>query len=558
LIRSEERTGICHNRKSWAKAIIFGALFLLICALIILSCVPPISKDALTHHLAVPKLYLKHGGIYEIPSMLFSYYPMNLDLIYMIPLYFGNDIVPKLIHFTFALLTAWLLFSYLRRRINITYALLGALFFLSIPIVVKLSITAYVDLGLVFFSTASLLMLFRWVDLGFQLRFLIFSAMFCGLAMGIKYNGLITCFLLTLFTPFISARSNQAERHKIIKPLGYGFLFLSVAMIIFSPWMIRNYLWTGNPIYPLYDQWFNPDHVAGRSIGFFAYRALAYHEGWGEMLLLPLRIFFQGQDGKPQFFDGKLNPFLLIFTIIAFYHLKKDSEKIKAEKKILFAFTVLYFTFAFFSSGLRIRYISPIIPPLAILAIFGIKRMIEAIDEFSSLALKNMGKAVLVCLALFAISLNAIYIYSQFEYVKPFSYISGNVNRDDYIEKYRPEYAAMKFINGHLPMDSKILFVFIGNRGYYCDRRYRFDMEGNRSQFEALLKSSHDPKAVWESLKREGITHVLINIGIFNRWASQSFSALDLTQVRSFFNGYLHLLYHKNGYGVFKIKQSGP
>jgi hypothetical protein len=128
-----------------------AAALALIACIIILSLVPPISKDALTHHLAVPKLYLRHGGIYEIPSMSFSYYPMNLDILYMIPLGFGNDIAPKLIHFCFALLTAWLIFGYLKRRLNTSYALAGALFFLSIPIIVKLSITVYVDLGLIFF-----------------------------------------------------------------------------------------------------------------------------------------------------------------------------------------------------------------------------------------------------------------------------------------------------------------------------------------------------------------------------------------------------------------------
>ena len=80
-------------------------IFVLISAIVVLACVPPVSKDALVHHLAVPKLYLKHGGMYEIPFMRFSYYPMDLDLLYLIPLYFGNDILPKFIHFSFALLT---------------------------------------------------------------------------------------------------------------------------------------------------------------------------------------------------------------------------------------------------------------------------------------------------------------------------------------------------------------------------------------------------------------------------------------------------------------------
>ena len=112
---------------------LFAILFVCI---ITLASVPPVSKDALVHHLTIPKLYLKHGGMYEIPSLVFSYYPMNLDLLYLVPLYFGNDIIPKFIHFCFALLTAWLIYHYLKRRTSITYALLGVVFFLSIPIII--------------------------------------------------------------------------------------------------------------------------------------------------------------------------------------------------------------------------------------------------------------------------------------------------------------------------------------------------------------------------------------------------------------------------------------
>ena len=137
---------------TWINGLLLGFLGLLIISIVVLSSVPPVSKDALVHHLAVPKLYLEHGGMYEIPSMPFSYYPMNLDLLYLIPLSFGQDILPKFIHFCFALLTAGIIFIYLRPRTNTTYSLLGSIFFISIPIVIKLSITAYVDLGVIFFS----------------------------------------------------------------------------------------------------------------------------------------------------------------------------------------------------------------------------------------------------------------------------------------------------------------------------------------------------------------------------------------------------------------------
>ena len=129
-----------------------GLLGLLIASILVMAAVPPVSRDALTHHLAVPKLWLESGSMSEIPTVVFSYYPMNLDLLYLIPLYFGNDIIPKYIHFAFALLTAWLIFVFLKDRTAKThYGLLGALLFLSLPVILKLSITVYGDLGLVFF-----------------------------------------------------------------------------------------------------------------------------------------------------------------------------------------------------------------------------------------------------------------------------------------------------------------------------------------------------------------------------------------------------------------------
>ena len=164
------------------------------------------------------------------------------------------NIIPKFIHFGFGLLTAWLIFDYLRRRVSLAYALFGVLFFLSIPIIVKLSITVYVDLGLIFFSAASLFLFIKWLESGFKLRFLFISAVFCGLAMGTKYNGLIVFFLLTLFVPFAYSRYRKNENPGSFKTAGHAAIFAIIALIIFSPWMIRNYIWTNNPIYPLYDQ----------------------------------------------------------------------------------------------------------------------------------------------------------------------------------------------------------------------------------------------------------------------------------------------------------------
>jgi len=543
----------------YGVAFLLGILAVLIVSILILSYVPPVSKDALTHHLAVPKLYLKHGAMYEIPYMGFSYYPMNLQLLYLIPLYLGNDIIPKYIHFAFALLTAWLIFNYLRPRTKVIYAVLGVLLFLSIPIIVKLSITVYVDLGLIFFSTASLLLLLKWIENGLKYSFLGLSAICCGLAMGTKYNGLVTFFLLTLFVPFIHSRYAEGNKAGAVKSVRYGALFLAIALLFFAPWLIRNYMWTGNPLYPFYDSLFNPEHPIHRhTIGLFAYRSAVYHEKWWQIALLPIRVFFEGQDGNPQYFDGRLNPFLLLLPLFAFYRIGRESDTIRMELKAMLCFAVLFFAFAFFSSGLRVRYISPIIPPLVILSIFGLRRMVLQVKVLRSRLLRDIGLAGIVVVVCFGLLMNFRYIVDQYRYINPFSYIGGAVSRDEYIERYRPEYPVLRYINENVAPCDRILFLFMGNRGYYCNREYVFDVVAKKSLLHQLVKRSRKPEQILEGLKSNGITHMLIRYDIFDRWVKDEdhFTVREQELLAQFFERHVELLYFKWGYGVSRLKLS--
>ncbi|MGD9305030.1 MAG: glycosyltransferase family 39 protein [Desulfobacterales bacterium] len=563
------------------NVILVCVLVALIGATIILACVPPVSRDALTHHLAVPKLYLEHGGMYEIPALVFSYYPMNLNLLYMISLYFGNDIIPKIIHLTFALFTAWLIFSFLKRRCDMAYAMIGVLFFLSLPIIVKLSITAYVDLGLVFFSTAALLSLFKWMENSFKLKYLIISAIWCGLALGTKYNGLVLLFLFVLFVPLIYSRKmgpnaalkqtvDRQKKYDIFgKACGYATVYMIIALVMFSPWATRNYIWINNPIYPLYDNWFNADNARSRLdpdtdlqhhvretsryvnqfTNPFVTRKVIFKESVWQILMIPLRVFFQGKDDDPKYFDGRLNPYLLLLPFFAFFPKNKDNAKYQAEKKMLLGFSVLFLLIVFFQRDLRIRYIAPIIPPLVILSTFGLRNLIH------TFALKNpwpagrirtgfvaVGIAVLICM-------NIIYIWGQFKFVQPISYISGKVGRDTYIEKYRPEYATIRFANQYLPEDAKLFCLFLGDRGYYSDREMFF----GDTVFSQIVKRANSAERLWLEFHKNDLTHLLIRYDVFNQWSGHQFNGREKGVLAHFFKGFTTLIFAKGGYGLYRL-----
>lgn len=569
------------------KYILVGLTLALVASILVLGSTPPVDRDALTHHLAVPKLYLKHGSLYEIPHIEFSYYPMNLDLLYMIPLLFGNDIIPKYIHFAFGLLTALLIFTYLKNRLSSILGAFGALFFLSLPVIVKLSTTVYVDLGLICFSTAALIFMLAWIDHPLKIRYLLFSAISCGLCLGTKYNGLITFFLLTCFVPLSYIRTRRQispsgflqdeaiascrsyAKNEGVRAIGYGIIFAVVALVVFSPWMVRNYIWTKNPIYPLYSSIFASKQTASSSamdgsafaeareesagenqaINHFLIRRHVFKEPLWQTLLIPVRIFFEGRDDNPQFFDGQLNPFLLFLPMAAFIRTRPTQSRAGRNRWIFLSFAGLYLFFAFFKADMRIRYIAPIIPPLVILSAYGLHNIAGMVKCIQPARARNLlAMAGVTCISLLFF-LNASYVMEQFRLLRPHDYVLGKIDRDSYIQVCRPEYRVIQYSNRYLSEDSKILGAYLGNRLYYWDRELFF---GDQLLLKTLQRSM-SPEEVLETIKGKGFTHIVINLYKFVSWYGQKLTSVEQDRLLQFFRDQLTLLSSHDGYQLFKI-----
>jgi hypothetical protein len=523
--------------------------------------VPPVSRDDLVHHLAIPKLYLRHGGIFEIPYFSFTYYPMNLDLLYLIPLYFNNDILPKYIHFAFAIVTSLMMYRYLTRRINQEYALLGGLFYLSIPIIVSQSSIAYVDLGLVYFLYAALTYMFKWVEDDFKIKYLVISAVFCGLALGTKYNGLIGLLLLSLFVPLMYVRYHVGEHSYNLKSIGYLSIYVFIALIIFSPWMIRNIIWTGNPLYPLYQSVFNRETVSKEmsesddltkqppQMSPFLIRRLIYGESGLEIAIIPLRVFFQGIDNNPKYFDGRANPFLALLPIFAFFGFRNQSRQIKTEKLLMLGFSVFFLLFACAQTDIRIRYFAPIFPPLTVLSMFGLHSLHQHILKQYFVISKPVQQFIIYAIISIMLILNAKYMVERFNYVQPMGYLKGKVSRDEYIQKFRPEYAAMQYANRNLSSNSKILGIYLGNRGYYSDVDIVFSVD----LLKQLAAKAHSPEEILENLQKRNITHLLINYSVFNEWFNL-YTSHEKEILKVFFKTLTFKEFSKDGNELLRLK----
>jgi hypothetical protein len=557
----------CKTTEDIAAIALGTTIILFFCIEIILNLTPPISRDALIHHLAVPKLWLKHGGIYEIPWAEYSYYPVYIDLFYLVCLYLKNDIAPKFIHLSFGIATGWLIYLYLRQKLLLrSWGLLGMVIFISTPIVVWLSTSVYIDLGMTFFTTGSVLAFIKWRDSEYRkFKWFLMSSFCMGIAIGSKYNALIAWFIVNLMLMLSYVRDTNRQKSAV----KYGLMFFVITVLVASPWYFKNYFQTGNPFYPLFTSFFKTLHhqtaqgaLHGQAIektgriSFFKIRQVMYGESFWETLLIPIRMFFQGKDNSYQYFQGSLNPILILF--LPFVLLNKRYGK---DKFLFVSFSVIFIIMAFFLTAKQVRYILPVLPFLSILAVMGIKDVMDKLKEetfLSSLQLGKNSKSIVKILLLVSVAilliLNLAYLKSRIDVVKPFPYVMGKEDRDAFLRRHLLHYDAVKYINNNLPMNAKIFTMFLGRRGYYLDRDYKNESSFGMATIRHMVNSSDNENKFLEYIRSMNVTHILMRSDLVEKYLQDNFSTKEVNRLLKLVRKYWKKDYENNGYIVWDIQ----
>jgi len=531
-------------------AILGVVIFLMLLSELILNLTPPTARDALIHHLAIPKLWLKNGGFYEIQWADFSYFPMNIDLLYLIPLYLHQDFIANIIHMGFGVGTAFIIYHYLKTGFDRISGLLGVLIFLSTPIVFRSSTQAYVDLGLVFFSTASVFAFIRYRNGGFQeFRWLFIASLSMGLALGTKYNALVIWFFLTLSIVFISSRDTKKQWPSIRA----GAIFFLISLLVFSPWLIKNFILTGNPLYPLFTGGIAPMIAGENRTGFFQMRELLYGENFWETLIIPLRMFFQGQDNSTRYFDGVLNPVLIILSPFAFARRSFFRDKLFFLSFIIFfVLTVFFLEGKAFGMDQIVRYMLPVIPFLSILTVMGMINIWDWAIKRSG-PLRSIVIAAFLAAFILSISGNIFYMNNYYQKINPMRYLSGMETRDEFIARHISSYDAMQYLNAHAPDNASIRLIFLAGRGYYLDREYSEGTSYGMGDVRELAARVEDKESFQTYLQSLNCTYFLVRNDLLEKFLNDNYPWHTRQLFTRRINESMDVVYDKGGYTILRI-----
>ncbi len=240
--------------EGWEWLWVLVSVVVLILALISVF-LPPLAYDVLEYHLGVPARYLEAGRIGGLASNVYSNFPLTAQMHYLVGLATLSKVeggcFAKLLNVFFSAIAglgvaALALACFRKRRV----ALLAlAIFATTGWFLVLACAVAYVEPFLVALTVLAILALVRGVEAGpAGTRRLIVAGLLVGFACGTKYPAVL--FLAVPAVAYLAFRSLVAPSSgKLV--VARASVFAVAAVLAFSPWLLKNLLVTGNPVFPL-------------------------------------------------------------------------------------------------------------------------------------------------------------------------------------------------------------------------------------------------------------------------------------------------------------------
>ena len=449
---------------------------------------PPWDYDGLMYHLVGPQLFLREGRILPYPDNWYVNAPFTLEMVFSLGMAYGDDVFPKLIHFSSAVLLVLATYAAGRRWLGERGGWLSAAILLGVPTLPIWASFAYIDLGWALYEFLALVAGLVWWQSRSR-RWLGMSAVFIGLAMGTKYLGLMGLAVLGVFVALAAAREGRTGWLRTVG--GFGL----IAALVGGPWYLKNLIWFGNPVFPLY--FGGPGWPSERLSLYNAYLS-SFGTGRGLLayLLIPFNVY-----ARHALFGTMMNRIdvpALIFPILLAYPLMPRHRVISLILWMALARVVLW---AFGSQ--QIRFLLPIYPGLAVSAAYVASNLVPR---------KQWRLPWPMFLPLLSVALMVptlfyqVVVQAQFN---PALAAIGAESRREFLSRALGDFEAVRFVEEELPGTARALLLGDG-RGYYCPDRCLPDPDHFRWSAEIAALEGEEALAGW--FADRGITHVLLSL----------------------------------------------
>ncbi|MBE0684944.1 MAG: glycosyltransferase family 39 protein, partial [Anaerolineaceae bacterium] len=470
--------------------LLLGLIFL---SQLMVSLAPATRYDALNYHLTLPKTYLIQEKISDIPWLVMSGMPQGPEMVYTVLMGLGGASSVLVFNGLIGALITLGLVGYLRNRLDQESAWVGiASLFGGFTFASALS-WGYVDLMAAFFGLGVVVLLDDFRRSG-DIKDILYAGAFCGLAFGCKYtSGVI--FLAGLLSLIIYFLKNKDKNW--FKAIG---LFCLGAGVLALPWLIKNFAFTGNLIYPFFFE-----SGSMNQIRLNVYQGMQPYGNRLDLFFLPIRATVMGVDGAHGY-SVSIGPLLLSLGVIAFlgWEGKDPEHKLSIVNAGLIAlFGILVWAAGNQVSGylIQTRFYFVLFPTFAILAGFGYLQIKQY--QIGQVRIKRLVNIFIIMV----LGFNSFQLIAEVVEKDVLPNVFGYQSNQEYLEKNLGWYArAIDEIN-LLNEGERVLF-FYEPRGFGCIPKC--DPDEILDQWKVTyhqFKSTEEIITTWEN---DGFTHILV------------------------------------------------
>ena len=274
-----------------------GLVMLILGCTLLTALAPPLKFDALCYHLALPRHYLLAGRMVYVPQIMYWGMPQTAEMMYTWAMSLGGVSAAVVLGWLVGLVTLVGLLGLLVDRLGAGSAWAGLAALMSGFTLATGLAWGYNDWWVLLFGLGFFICLLLWLD-NYTAGFLALAGLLAGMAMSTKYTAgvLMVCGGMVILSSWKSLGGRR-----LLKAL---FQFGLAALLPLIPWLLKNWLATGNPFYPLL-------FPAGAmtSLRLALYQGGEAWGNWLEVVLLPVRATLLGIEGGPGY-SASIGPLL--------------------------------------------------------------------------------------------------------------------------------------------------------------------------------------------------------------------------------------------------------
>jgi hypothetical protein len=465
---------------------------------------PPIAKDTLLYHFAVPKAFIAQGGNSFVEGNIASYLALGTEMHVVWSMLLGNVVSPRAGEAA-AAATTFLFFPLLllatfgwAREIGIsrTWSLVATLIVATVPTAFYVASSGYIDIALALFVTLAVCALTRWWKQQ-TTGAIALIALFLGAALAIK---LTAVFVFAAFALIILLRARGAENAGQV--VVGGFAALLVACVVASPWYLRTWVATGSPVFPFYMSIWE-----GKATGWDVERSNLFQamnsqyggadKGAINYVTAPVRVSVAAQPERAEFFDGVLGvAFLIGLPLLVLALWKLD---LPVEVRIASGVAGIMFVFWLFSSQ-QLRYLLPIVPALAIaisasaIAVSEKHRLLAVVSQYAFIAAAICG----------ILTTTAWFLQEA-----PLRVVLGGEMRDQYLARNLDYYPYYQALNTDTAADAKVWLINMRRDTYDIERPVVSDYLFEDWTLRKMLWASRNVQELRAKAAAMGVSYVL-------------------------------------------------